>query len=100
GAGRAGKSPVAGFDGLEDVVGGGPEGEFGVDEVAAVIEGAAEAGGELGEDGLDGGGALSGLAGLAGDGDVEAGGDSGGEVGVAGVPGVEQGVEDLIGDPG
>ena len=32
--------------------------ELGVGEVAAVVQGAAEAGGELGEDGLDGGGAL------------------------------------------
>src|ERR1700733_5290652 len=57
-AGLAGESAAAGGDGLEDVVGGGPEGEFGVDVAAAVAEGAAEAGGELGEDGLDGGGAL------------------------------------------
>jgi hypothetical protein len=58
GAGLAGESPAACGDGLEDVVAGGQEGEFGVGVVAAVVQGAAEAAGELGEDGLDGGGAL------------------------------------------
>ena len=41
---------------------GGPEGEFGVGEVASVVQGAAQAVGELGEDRLYGDGAL--LAGL------------------------------------
>lgn len=53
-----------GGDGLVDVVACGPQGELGVHGGAAVVQGAAEAGGELGEDGLDGGGSrpVEGLA--------------------------------------
>jgi hypothetical protein len=45
-------------------------------------------------------GGAAGLAGFAGDGDVEGLGDGEGEVGVAGVAGVEQGGEDRGGDAG
>ena len=47
-----------GFDGLEQVVAGGPQGQLGVGHGTAVVEVAAEPVGELGEDRLDGGGAL------------------------------------------
>ena len=72
---------------------GGPEGELGVGVVAAVVQGAAEAGGELGEDGLDGGATL--LAGLpalvgaeAGGHVLPAGGHGGGVAAVVGPAGL------------
>ena len=99
---------------------GGLQVDLGIDDVAAVVQGVAEAGEQLGEDRLDdrlallvdslplegvqlgghllpglaGGGVLAdgglgGLAGFAGDGDVQLGAAAGGEVGIAGVPGVE-----------
>src|SRR5215469_1344190 len=43
----------AGADGLEYVVDGGPQVNLGIDHVAAVVQGAAEAGEQLGEDRLD-----------------------------------------------
>src|SRR4029077_19508046 len=48
----------AGADGLERVVDGGPQVDFGGDHVAAVVQGAAEPGEQLGEDRLDDGFAL------------------------------------------
>src|SRR5206468_1490807 len=48
----------AGADGLERVVHGGPQVDLGGDHVAAVVQGAAEAGEQLGEDRLDDGLAL------------------------------------------
>src|SRR6185437_8627597 len=109
GGGLAGEPCGAGLDGLEGVVAGGPEGELGVDEVAAVVQGAAEAGGELGEDGLDGGSALPvegpALGGAqAGGHGLPAGEHGGGGAAVAGASGLAgfagDGDVELLGDVG